>query len=263
MFIFIYMYRYVCIYVSTFFFLPGSVFPLLLHSNTAEACWKGQLSLLPARICFCSEGSLPGKCFPAIFLLSTGQQAQGWPSCVLCWQAGVLSSYCSSCCSSACLREHKLKYKDLLWPLLAECAMAAQTFLHHLHLTWLLFLKNLLCVCISHSLLPLGWIGAATQSLQLFYVLEWLEQFVEKRISNVCFIRSSSLSFLCCLKKSAFMSAGDNGANSSSHLPRKAGRVKNSRTIVLLVSVCLRCVRPLPHRWYAGWWWLLLIFLLK
>lgn len=137
---------YFCIYVQVclclytyFFFLPGCVFPLLLHSDTAEACWKGQLSLLPARICFCSEGSLPGKCFPAIFLLSTGQQAQGWPSCVLCWQAGVLSSYCSSCCSSGCLREHKLKYKGLLWPLLAEYAMAAQTFLHHLHLTFSFF----------------------------------------------------------------------------------------------------------------------------
>lgn len=59
---------------------------------------------------------------------------------------------------------------------------------------------------------------------------------MEKRISNVCFIRSSSLCFLCCLKKSAFMSAEDNGANSSSDLPRKAGRVRNSRTIVLLVS---------------------------
>lgn len=37
------------------------------------------------------------------------------------------------------------------------------------------------------------------------------------------------------------MSAEDNGANSSSDLPRKAGRVRNSRTIVASVGVSALC----------------------
>lgn len=52
-----------CLYLYILTFFPGSVFLLLLHTNNAEAHVRGQLLLLPARICFCDEGSLLGKPF--------------------------------------------------------------------------------------------------------------------------------------------------------------------------------------------------------
>lgn len=165
-------YIYISYFLLVLFFHFCSTPALLRHAEEDGFCSCQPESVFAVR----------GPCWGNLFLLSFfSLQGSGHKDCprVCCADSHAFSAaLCSSCCSSAWLREHKLKYKGLLWPLLSDLPLQCQPF--YIIFTWLssffffFFLENFLCICIRHCLLALGWIGAAIQSLQMVYVLEWL-----------------------------------------------------------------------------------------
>lgn len=127
---FINIFRCVCVYH----------FPAVLFFSVCS------VSLFPRRVerdsfCSCQPESgfaARGPCWGNLFLSCLSRRGStvrtALPPALPTAARPPLSR--SSCCCSAWPREHKLKYKGLLWPLLADTAMADQTFLRRFHLTF-------------------------------------------------------------------------------------------------------------------------------
>lgn len=179
-------YIYVYYFLLVLFFHFCSTPVLLRHAEEDSFCSCQPESVFAVR----------GPCWGNLFLLSFfSPQGSRHKDCPLVCSAdshAFSAALCSSCCSSAWLREHKLKYKGLLWPLLADTAMANQTF--YIIFTWLSsFFPREFPLHLYQSLSFTAGLNRCSSPVTPDVLCTWVtEQFLEKRIINVG-LRSSNL----------------------------------------------------------------------